>query len=108
MAEEVAEVSSRTLVSELDPSFCARTPVKSVNWLMSVERLENSVPRFEITVSWLSSDVSWLCQGVSTFWRLPMISATVELTLKPAPLVGDPKARPTVPITSSRCMSCRL
>jgi hypothetical protein len=72
-----------------------------------VERLEKSVPRLEITESWLSSDVSWFFQGVSTFERLLMISATVELTLKPAPLVGDPKFNPTEPIEPSRCMPCR-
>jgi len=32
---------------------------------------------------------------------LPTISPTVELTLKPAPLVGDPKFSPTVPIAHS-------
>jgi hypothetical protein len=76
-------------------------PSGSLSELMSLERLENSVPRFEITVSWLSSDVSWVFQGDSTFWRLPIISATVELTLKPVPLVGDPKASPTVPTKPS-------
>jgi hypothetical protein len=55
------------LVSELEPSFCARMPSGSLSELMSFERLENSVPRLEITVSWLSSDVSWVFQGVSTF-----------------------------------------
>ena len=68
---------------------------------MSLERFENSVPRLEIAVSWLSREVSWFFQGVSTFWRLLTISATVELTSKPAPLVGDPKLSPTVPIRSS-------
>src|SRR5208283_5101395 len=54
-----------------------------------------------MALSSLWSVVSWFCQGVSTFWRLPTISATVWLTLNPAPLVGDPKLRPTVPISSS-------
>ena len=76
-------------------------PWKSVSELMSLERFENSVPRLEIAVSWLSSEVSWFFQGVSTFWRLVTISATVELTLNPVPLVGDPKLSPTVPIESS-------
>jgi len=30
-----------------------------------------------------------------------MIAATVELTLNPAPLVGEPKLNPTVPIPAS-------
>jgi len=68
---------------------------------MSLERLEKRVPRLEIAVSWLSSAVNWVFQGVSTFWRLPTISATVELTSNPAPLVGDPKLSPTVPIDPS-------
>jgi hypothetical protein len=34
------------------------------------------------------------------------IWATVELTLNPAPLVGDPKANPTVPIDSSIELRC--
>jgi hypothetical protein len=29
------------------------------------------------------------------------IVATVELTLKPSPLVGDPKLKPTIPIATS-------
>ncbi len=45
-----------------------------------------------MAVSWLSSELNWFFHGVSTFWRLPTISATVVLTLNPAPLVGDPKA----------------
>jgi hypothetical protein len=55
----------------------------------------------EMTVSWLSSLVSCVFQGVSTFCRLPTIWATVELTSNPAPLVGDPKFSPTVPIALS-------
>lgn len=50
-ADELADVNVRTLVSELEPSFSASTPVASVRLLMSVERFENSVPRLEITVS---------------------------------------------------------
>jgi hypothetical protein len=76
-------------------------PLKSVSELKSLERFENSVPKLEIAESWLSSEVNWVFQGVSTFWRFPTISDTVELTLKPAPLVGDPKLNPTVPIASS-------
>jgi hypothetical protein len=57
---------------------------------MSVERVESSVPRLEIAVSWLSSLVNWFFHGVSTFCRLATIEETVELTLKPSPLVGDP------------------
>jgi hypothetical protein len=68
---------------------------------MSFERLENSVPRLDIAVSWLASDVNCVFQGVSTFFRLLTIEATVVLTSKPAPLVGDPKFSPTVPIASS-------
>jgi hypothetical protein len=69
--------------------------------LISVERVENSVPRLEITVSWLSSEVNCVFHGVSTFCRLATIDETVELTLKPCPLVGDPKLIPTVPIAPS-------
>jgi hypothetical protein len=72
---------------------------------MSLERFENSVPRLEIAVSWLSNVVNWVFHGVSTFCRLPTISATVELTSKPVPLVGDPKLSPTVPIVPS-IMTC--
>jgi hypothetical protein len=54
-----------------------------------------------MVVSWLSSFVNWLFQGVSTFCRLPTIVATVELTSNPAPLVGDPKFKPTAPIATS-------
>jgi hypothetical protein len=68
---------------------------------MSLETVENRVPRLEITVSWLSRLVNCVFQGVSTFCRLLTIDATVELTSKPAPLVGDPKLSPTVPIESS-------
>jgi hypothetical protein len=98
VAEDVAAVSSRTFVSELDPSFWARIPWKSVRELMSLETLERRVPRFEIAESCPSRDVNWFFQGVSTFERLLTISATVELTLNPVPLVGDPKLSPTVPI----------
>jgi hypothetical protein len=52
-------------------------------------------------VSWLSSLVNCVFHGVSTFFRLLMIEATVELTSKPSPLVGDPKLKPTVPIAPS-------
>jgi hypothetical protein len=75
---------------------------------MSVERFENSVPRFEITVSWLCKAVNWFFQGVSTFSRLLTISLTVELTSNPAPLVGDPKLNPTVPIEPSITEPCSL
>jgi hypothetical protein len=68
---------------------------------MSFDRLESSVPMLEMAVSWLSSLVNCVFQGVSTFWRLPTIWATVELTSNPAPLVGDPKFSPTVPIALS-------
>ena len=81
-------------------------PSKSVSELMSLERFENSVPRLEMAVSWLSNVVNWVFQGVSTFCRLLTIDATVELTSKPAPLVGDPKFNPTVPIASSTENSC--
>jgi hypothetical protein len=37
---------------------------------------------------------------------LAMISDTVVLTSKPAPLVGEPKLRPTVPIDSSVFFEC--
>jgi hypothetical protein len=73
---------------------------------MSLERFEKSVPRLEIAVSWVSSVVNWFFQGVSTFWRLLTISATVELTLNPVPLVGDPKLSPTVPIVPSTVNPC--
>jgi hypothetical protein len=68
---------------------------------MSLVRFENRVPRLEMTVSWLFNEVNWVFQGVSTFCRLLTIEATVELTSKPVPLVGDPKLRPTVPIALS-------
>jgi hypothetical protein len=68
---------------------------------MSVERVENSVPRLEIAVSWLSSVLNCVFHGVSTFSRLATIEDTVVLTSKPAPLVGDPKLSPTVPIAPS-------
>jgi hypothetical protein len=68
---------------------------------MSFERFDISVPRFEITEFWLSRLLSWFFQGVSTFCRLATIEATVWLTLKPVPLVGDPKLSPTVPIAAS-------
>jgi hypothetical protein len=51
-----------------------------------------------MTVSWLSSEVSWVFHGVSTFCRFATISETVVLTSNPAPLVGEPKLKPTVPI----------
>jgi hypothetical protein len=105
IAEEVAAVSDRTLVSELEPVFSDKIPSKSVSELMSLERFENSVPRLEIAVSWLSNDVSCDFQGVSTFCRLLTIEATVVLTSNPAPLVGDPKLRPTVPIAPSAMKS---
>jgi hypothetical protein len=54
-----------------------------------------------MAVSWLCNFVNCVFQGVSTFCRLLTISATVELTLKPVPLVADPKLSPTVPISSS-------
>src|SRR5580698_1520988 len=98
LAVEEAEVSSSTLVLELDPVFCARMPLKSVSWLISLERLENSAPRLEIAVSWLSRDVNCDFHGVSTPWRLATICDTVALTSNPAPLVGEPKLNPTVPI----------
>jgi hypothetical protein len=66
-----------------------------------LERFENSVPRLEMAVSWLSSLVNCVFHGVSTFCRLLTIEATVELTSKPVPLVGDPKLKPTVPIALS-------
>jgi hypothetical protein len=81
-------------------------PWKSVSELMSFERFEKRVPRLEIAVSWVSSVVNWFFQGVSTFWRLLTISATVELTLNPVPLVGDPKLSPTVPIVPSAVNPC--
>jgi hypothetical protein len=87
-AEEVAEVSVSTLVSELDPVFCAMIPVKFVSWLRSLDRLDISVPRLEIAVSWLCKELNWVFQGVSTFIRLHTIEATVALTSNPAPLVG--------------------
>src|SRR5580698_8787393 len=68
---------------------------------MSLERLENRVPRLEIAVSWLSREANCVFHGVSTFCRLPTICETVELTSNPAPLVGDPKLMPTVPIVPS-------
>jgi hypothetical protein len=68
---------------------------------MSFERFENSVPRLDIAVSWACNAVNCVFHGVSTFCRLPTISATVELTSNPAPLVGDPKLNPTVPIKPS-------
>ena len=52
-AEEDEEVSARTFGSELEPSFDANTPVRSVNPPISFERAESSVPRLEITVSWV-------------------------------------------------------
>lgn len=82
-AEELAAVNVRTLLSELEPSFSANTPVASVRLLISVERFENSVPRLEITVSWLSNVVNWVFHGVSTFCRLATIEETVVLTSKP-------------------------
>jgi hypothetical protein len=72
---------------------------------MSVERVESKVPRLEIAVSWLSSVANWVFHGVSTFCRLATISETVVLTLKPSPLVGDPKLIPTL-IDSSTSGSC--
>jgi hypothetical protein len=98
VADEVAAVSSSTLVFELEPVFCARIPSKSVSELTSFDRFDISEPRLEITVSWLSSVLNWFFHGVSTFWRLATISETVELTSNPVPLVGEPKLKPTVPI----------
>jgi hypothetical protein len=100
-AEELADVSCRTFVFELEPVFWASTPEKSVSWLISVESLERSVPRFDSTVSWLSREESCVFHGVSTFCRLATIWETVELTSNPVPLVGDPKLSPTVPIACS-------
>ena len=102
MAVESAAVSESTLRSELEPSFSDRMPSRSVRELMSLDSFENSVPMLEMTVSWLCKEVSWVFQGVSTFWRLLTIEATVELTSNPAPLVGEPKFSPTVPIARSR------
>src|SRR5215469_1416249 len=105
-AADEAEVSCSTPVSELDPVFCAMIPVKSVNWLTSFDRFESSVPRFEITVSWLSSALNCVFHGVSTFSRFAMICDTVALTSNPAPLVGDPKFSPTVPMPVSVFPAC--
>jgi hypothetical protein len=69
---------------------------------MSLERLDNSVPRLEIAVSWLSSLVNWVFHGVSTLSRLATLEETVVLTSNPDPLVGDPKLSPTTLIASSR------
>jgi hypothetical protein len=102
VADDEAEVSSRTLVFELEPVFCARTPSKSVNELMSFDRFDINEPRLEITVSWFSSEVNWVFHGVSTFCRFATISETVVLTSNPVPLVGEPKLKPTVPIAASR------
>ena len=66
-----------------------------------VRETENNVPKLEIAVSWLSNAVNWVFQGVSMFCRLLTIEATVELTSNPCPLVGDPKFRPTAPISPS-------
>jgi len=96
--EEEAARSCSAFVSELEPVFCAMMPVRFVNELTSLESFENRVPRLEITVSWLCKDVNCDFQGVSTLRRLPTIVATVALTSKPVPPVGDPKLRPTVPI----------
>src|SRR5487761_2199430 len=101
MAEVEAAVNSSTLVLELAPVFCAMTPVKSVSELRSLESFENNVPRVDSSVSWLCRDANWFFQGVSTFFKLPTIWETVALTSKPAPLVGDPKLSPTVPIAAS-------
>jgi hypothetical protein len=60
----------------------------------------------DIAVSWLSKAVNWVFHGFSTFFKLPTIEATVELTSNPAPLVGDPKLIPTVPIATSRLNFC--
>jgi hypothetical protein len=77
-------------VFELEPVFADKMPSKSVSELISLERLDISVPRLEIAVSWLSNLVNRFFHGVSTFRRLLTIEATVELTSKPSPLVGDP------------------
>ena len=66
-AELVAAVRSRTLVSELEPVFCASTPVASVRLLTSFDRFESRVPRLEMAVSWAVSEVSCVFQGVYTF-----------------------------------------
>jgi hypothetical protein len=57
-AEALAAVSDSTLLSELAPSFVAITPVVLVRLLMSLESVDNSVPRLEIAVSWLSNVVN--------------------------------------------------
>jgi hypothetical protein len=71
---------------------------------MSFDRFENSVPKLDIAVSWLCNVVNCVFQGVSTFCRFATIEETVVLTSNPAPLVGDPKLKPTVPICYSRGM----
>jgi hypothetical protein len=77
------------------------TPVRSVSWLRSVDTDDNRLPRLDMAVSCACRLVSSDFQGVSTFCRLLTIDATVELTSNPAPLVGDPKLNPTVPMHSS-------
>src|SRR6202041_1826358 len=57
-AEESAAVRLRTLVSELEPVFSESIPSRSVSELMSLERLENSVPKLEMAVSWVSSEAN--------------------------------------------------
>jgi hypothetical protein len=101
VADVLADVSVSTLVLELEPSFSDSTPVASVRLLISVESVENRVPKLEIAVSWLSNVFNWVFHGVSTFCRLATIEETVVLTLKPSPLVGDPKLSPTTLIAPS-------
>ncbi len=68
---------------------------------MSLETCESSVPRLESEASCAFVALSWFFQGVSTPCRFDTIWLTVWLTLKPAPLMGEPKLIPTVPMHAS-------
>jgi hypothetical protein len=98
-AVELADERVRTVVSELDPSISAITPIKSVRALTLVLRAARSVPMEVKAVSSELSVVSWVVQGVSTDFRLATMLATVVVTSKPAPLVAEPKLIPTAPMS---------
>jgi len=96
-----AEESANTSVFELDPSFSAVTPSKSVKASSDVESVERSVPIVVNAVFCAVNVASCVFHGVSTPWLNARIDVTVVATSNPVPLVADPNDNPTVPIATS-------
>jgi hypothetical protein len=101
IAELLAEVKVNTSVSELEPSFDASTPSKSVSALTAVDSVARSVPMPLNAVSCAFKLVNCVCHGFSIEDESARIELTVVATSKPAPLVAAPKLNPTVPIFPS-------